>query len=216
MNSTAYSRKDLEEAKEGLKLLKSRMGGTAQRSFNNVSSHSQNRGGDGISSYSQSHLNSEKTQLARRTQYAGASANKPPMKPPINQSAQNLNHSNIESHNQSVLQGANQNTGNYRKAFKPNLNISSNNNSNNDSNDISPGIVNRQRLKENETHQYQPEKRSPNVPRRQLSTQKQSEQQSSNNMSGRGPVPNSYNNVHSQQQENQPPRYGGPGGNRGG
>ena len=46
MNSTGYSRQDVEEAKEGLKLLKSRMGGT-KRSFN-VSSHSANREREGI------------------------------------------------------------------------------------------------------------------------------------------------------------------------
>lgn len=68
MGSTAYTKKDVAEARDGLKLLKGRMGGGntgARRSINNASSHSENRQKD--ANMNQSYTNSEKGPASRRS-----------------------------------------------------------------------------------------------------------------------------------------------------
>lgn len=70
MGSTSYSKKDVEEARDGLKLLKSRMGAGAEarRCLNTGTAHSASRP-EAIPN--QSHANSDKGPASRKTQYGG-------------------------------------------------------------------------------------------------------------------------------------------------
>jgi len=89
MVTTSYSKKDVEEARDGLKLLKSRMGAgnNQRRSFNNGTSHSANRQREVM--LNQSYNNSDKGPASRKNNYSGvAGSHKPPMMPA---SATNLN-----------------------------------------------------------------------------------------------------------------------------
>ena len=93
----------MEDARAGLKLLKSRM------SQGNRCTGSANRE---MESYP-----SDKMGNGRRTNYGAASANKPPMKPPTGYAAMSHNGADMTPQ---------QSNNNYRKAFKPNLGNSTN------------------------------------------------------------------------------------------
>ena len=75
MGSSQYTNKDIQEARDGLKLLKSRMGATnSRRSINNNTSHSANRHPE-FNNMNHSYTNSEKGP-GNRKQYS-----RPPMIP---------------------------------------------------------------------------------------------------------------------------------------
>lgn len=133
MGSTSYSKKDVEEARDGLKLLKSRMGGAtdARRSVNAGTAHSANRAHE--AGMNQSNTNSDKGPVTRKNQYGGptGSSNKPPMMPA---SATNLN---VPPGGEGVASSSN--------------------------------FRNKQIQLQKEMGGYQPERRSPNAQRRQIS-----------------------------------------------
>ena len=98
MGSTAYSKQDVQEARDGLKLLKSRMRDSQRLSFNNGSSHSARRQNEDPNfNKAPSYTNSDKGPTTRKSQYrpgnSGASANKPPMP----NASSGLYHSHLDS-----------------------------------------------------------------------------------------------------------------------
>jgi len=139
----------MEDARAGLKLLKSRMSqgnrctGSAKREIENQPS--------------------DKMGLGRRANYGAASANKPPMKPPTGYSMPQ------NGADMTPQQPSN----NYRKAFKPNLGNSTNSGIANQMDSVHQDS--RTVSKYHNNVQYEPEKRSEHIPRRQLSTNRKTD-----------------------------------------
>ena len=167
-----YTQEEVKVARDGLRLLKSRMDAAGMKKRQaNGSAHSANRQQADLPSHF-----GERVPVNRRSHYSGASANKPPMMPPPG------HQQTFETMNTTPLSGAHpgfdgnlpSGNSNYRRAFKPNLggNQSS-------QHDQSPSRrVQRQRsgLKGSQNSaQYEPERKSPNVPKRQLSTNRKSD-----------------------------------------
>ena len=155
MRSTVYTKQDVDEARSGLKLLKSRMSESGKRGFGG-SSHSANRGYDVSSQHSRPQLN-------RRNNFGGQSANKPPM--PMMPSQQ-MSMQGDPMPPMGAPTGSNQSNSHYRKAFKPILPGSNSAASNEPSPGLRPGV---------KDTSYEPERRSPNIVRRQLSTNRKSD-----------------------------------------
>ena len=113
-----YTQEEVKVARDGLRLLKSRMDAAGMKKRQgNGSAHSANRQQTDLPSHF-----GERVPVNRRSHYSGASANKPPMMPPSG-------HQTFETMNTTPLSGANagfdgnlpSGNSNYRRAFKPNL-----------------------------------------------------------------------------------------------
>ena len=129
MRSTAYSRKDVEDARSGLRLLKNRMDNLKMRKGISNSQNA-NRDRDGMLKPPTGGMSGQHTQSNNfgNAQAAGnrrannyAAGQRPPMIPP------SLNNSNLDAMNTSNISmrggqnGSTPKNQNYRKVFKPNF-----------------------------------------------------------------------------------------------